>query len=92
MCTYTTLLVHNNIIIFGESSDNDREKIMMFFTSTSPRYPIRAHRLALLIGEGIQPSISLEVVTTLLHGLLPHSENEVNTNKNLDAEFPSLQQ
>jgi hypothetical protein len=25
-----------------------------------------------------------------LHSLLTHSENGVNTNKNLDAEFPSL--
>jgi hypothetical protein len=27
-----------------------------------------------------------------LHGLLPHSKNGVNTNKNLDAELPSLEQ
>jgi hypothetical protein len=27
-----------------------------------------------------------------LHGLLPHSKNGVNTNKNLDAELPSLKQ
>jgi hypothetical protein len=92
MRTCTTLLVHNNIILVGESSEKDREENMMFFMSTSPRYPIIAHRLALLIGECIQPSISLEVVTILLHGLLPHSENGVNTNKYLDAEFPSLQQ
>jgi hypothetical protein len=63
------------------------EKNMMLFTSTSPMYPITAHRLALLIGEGIQPSISLEVVTILLHGLLPHSENGVNTNMNLMLNF-----
>ena len=68
------------------------KKNMMFFMSTLPRYPIIAHRLALLICEGIQPSISLEVVTIFLHGLLPHSQNGVNTNKNLDVEFPSLQQ
>jgi hypothetical protein len=67
-------------------------KYMMFFMRTSSRYPITAHRLALLIGEGIQPSISLKVVTILLHGLLPHFENGVNTNKNLDVELPSLQQ
>jgi hypothetical protein len=60
---------------------------MMLFTSTLPRYPITAHRLVLLIGEDIQPSISLEVVTILLHGLLPHSENGVNTNKNLMLNF-----
>ena len=90
MRTYTTLPVHNNIILVGESSDKDREENMMLFTSTSPRYPIRAHRLALLIREGIQPSISLEVVTILLNDLLPHFENGVNTNKNLDVEFPSL--
>jgi hypothetical protein len=65
---------------------------MIFFTSTSPMYSITAHRLALLIGEGIQPSISLEVVTILLYDLLPYSENGVNTNKNLDVELPSLQQ
>jgi hypothetical protein len=90
MCTYITLPVHNNIIIFGQSSENDREENMIFFTITYPRYPISAHRLALLIGKGIQPSISLEVVTILLHGLLMHSENKINTNKNLDVEFPSL--
>jgi hypothetical protein len=60
--------------------------------STSPRYPITVHRLALLIGESIQPSISLEVVTILLHGLLPNFESRGNTIKNLDAELPSLQQ
>ena len=90
MHTYTTLPVHNNIILVSESSEDDREENMMFFTSTFARYPITTHRLALLIGEGIQPSISLEVVTILLHGLLTHSENGVNTNKNLDAEFLSL--
>jgi hypothetical protein len=68
------------------------EKNMMFLTGTSPRYPIIAYRLALLIDEGIQPSISLEVVTILLYGLLPHSKNGVNTNKNFDTELPSLQQ
>jgi hypothetical protein len=56
------------------------------------KVPITTHGLALLIGEGIQSSISLEVVTILLHGLLPHSKNGVNTNKNLDVELPSLQQ
>ena len=90
MRTYTTLPVHNNIILVGESSEKDREENMMLLTSTSPSYPIKAHRLALLIGEGIQPAILLEVVTILLHGLFMHFENEVNTNKNLDAEFPSL--
>jgi hypothetical protein len=86
------LPVHNNIILVSENNKKDRAKNMVFFANTSPRYPITAHRLALLIGEGIQPSIPLEVVTILLHGLLLHSENGVNTNKNLDAEFPSLQQ
>ena len=65
---------------------------MMFFTSTSPRYPIIAHCLVFVIGEDIQLSISLEVVTILLHGLFPHVENGANTNKNLDVEFPNLQQ
>ena len=87
MHTYTILSVHKNIIIVSESSEEDREENMMFFTSTSPRYPITAHPLVLLIGEGIQPSISLEVVTILLHDLLMHFENE---DKNLDAEFPIL--
>jgi hypothetical protein len=91
MRTYTTLPVHNNIILIGESSEKDGKKNMMLLTGTSPRYPITAHGLALLIGEGIQPSISLEVVTILMHGRLPHSKNGVNTNKNLDAELPSLQ-
>jgi hypothetical protein len=68
------------------------KKNMIFFTSTSPRNPITTHRLALLIGKGIQPSILLEVVTILLHGLLRHSENKVNTNKILDAELSSMQQ
>jgi hypothetical protein len=68
------------------------EKNMMFLTGTLPRYPIIAHRLALIIGEGIQPSISLEVVTILFYGLLPHSKNGINTNKNFDTELPSLQQ
>jgi hypothetical protein len=68
------------------------EKNRMLLSGTSPRYPITAHRLALLIGEGIQPSISLEVVTILLHGLLPHFKIGVNMNKNLDVELPSLQQ
>ena len=90
MRTYTTLPVHNNIILVGESSEEDREENMMFFSSTSPRYPITAYRLALLIGESIQPSITLEVVTILLHSLLTHFENIVSTNKNLDVEFPSL--
>ena len=63
---------------------------MMLFTSISPRYPITAHRLALLIGEGIQPSISLEVVIILLHDIFTHSENGVHTNKNLEVEFLSL--
>jgi hypothetical protein len=92
MRTYTTLPVHNNIILVGESRKKDREENMMLFASTSPGYPITAHRLALLIGEGIQPAISLEVVTIRLHGLLPHSKNGVNTKKNLDAELPSLKQ
>ena len=90
MHTYTTLPIYNNIILVGENSEEDREENMIFFTSISPRYPITVHRLALLIGEGIHPSISLEVVTILLHGLLTHSANGVNTNKNLDAEFLSL--
>ena len=90
MLTYTTLLVHNNIILVGESSKNDRKENVMLFVSTPPRYIITAQRLTLLIDEGIQPSISLEVVTILLHGLLPHFENGVNTNKNLNTEFPNL--
>ena len=90
MRTYTTLPVHNNIILLGESSEEDREENMMLFTNTFPKYPINAHRLALLIGEDIHTSILLEVVTILLHGLLTHSENGVNTNKNLDAKFASL--
>ena len=83
--------VHNNIILVGECSKEDREKNKIFFTSTSPRYPIIAHHLALLINKGNQPSISLRIVIILLHGLLPHSENGVNMNKNLDVEFMSLQ-
>ena len=62
----------------------------MLFTSTSPRYPITAHRLVLLIDEGIQSSISLEVVTILLQGILTHSKNGINTNNNIDAEFLNL--
>jgi hypothetical protein len=92
MRTYTTMPVHNNIILVGESGKEDKEKNMMLFASTSLGYPITANRLVLLIGEGIQPSISLEVVTILMHGLLPHSKNGVNTKKNLDAELPSLKQ
>ena len=92
MLTYTTLLVHNNIVLVGESSENDRKKNVMLFASTPPRYPITAHGLTLLIGEGIQPAITLEVVTILLGGLRSHFQNGVNTNKNLDAELPSLQQ
>jgi len=65
---------------------------MMFFTSTSPRYPIIAHCLVFLIGEGIQSSISPEVVTIFLYGLLPHSKIGINTNKKIDVEFLSLQQ
>ena len=55
-----------------------------------PGYPISVHCLALIIDENIQLSILLEVVTILMHGLLMHFENGVNTNKNLDVEFPSL--
>ena len=62
----------------------------MFFASISSEYPITAHRLALLIGESIQLSISLEVVTILLHDLRSYFENGINTNKNLDVEFFSL--
>jgi hypothetical protein len=51
------------------------EKNRILLTGTSPRYPITTHGLAFLIDEGIQPSISLEVITILLHGLLPHSKN-----------------
>ena len=91
MRTYTTLPVHNNIILVGETKEKDREENMMFFASASPRYPIITHRMALLIGEDIQPSILLEVVTILLYGLLPHFENGVNTIKNLDTGFLSLQ-
>ena len=90
MRTYTTLPVHNNIILVGESNEKNRKDNMMLLTSTSPSYPIRAHRLALLIGDDIQIAISLEVVTILPHGLATHFENGVNTNKNLDVEFPSL--
>ena len=75
MRTYTTLPVHNNIILVGKSSKKDREENVMLFTSIFPRYSISTHRLALLIGEGIQPSILLEVVTILLHGLLMHFAN-----------------
>ena len=65
---------------------------MMFFTSTSPRFHIIAHRLVFLVSEGNQSSNSLIIVIILLHGLLSHSDNGVNMNKNLDAEFLSLQQ
>ena len=90
MLTYTTLPVHNNIVLVGESSEKDRKKNVMLFASTPPRYPITAHGLTLLIGEGIQPAITLEVVTILLGGLRSHFQNGVNTNKNLDTEFSSL--
>ena len=62
----------------------------MFFASTSPGYAITAHRLDLLIGESIQPSILLEVVTITLGGLRSHFQNGVSMNKNLDIEFASL--
>ena len=88
MRTYTTLPVRDHIILIDESSKNDREINIIFFASTSLRYPITTHLLALLIGESIQPSISLEVVIVLTHGLLTHFENEVNPN--LDVEFPSM--
>ena len=91
--TYTTLSVHNNIILVGESNKNGREENMILFANTSPRYShhcASSDGLALLIGESIQPSISLKVVTILLHGLRSHFENGVNTNNNLDVEFPSL--
>ena len=90
MRTYTTLPIRDDIIPVDERSKNDREINIMHFASTSLGYPITTHFLALLIGENIQPSISLEVVTVLMHGLLTHFENGVNTNKNLDVEFPSL--
>ena len=90
MHTYTTLRGHNNIILIGESGEEDKKEKMMPFTSISPRYFITAHHLGLILGEGSQPSTSLEVVTILLHGLLTHYENGVNTNKNLDAKFSRM--
>ena len=55
------------------------EELRAVFTSTSPRYPVFPHRLVLYIGEVVEPTISLEIVTHVLEVRGPEIQNKFIT-------------
>lgn len=78
--TNTGLPIHDNVVFVRKGEENDGEKLVAFFTSTSPRQPILLHSLVFLLGEVVEPTIPLEIITHLFeiqsmyiqNGVIPH--------------------
>ena len=81
------MLIQDNVVIIREGKENDGEKLVALFTSTSPRHPVFPHWLVLYIGETVELTISFEIVT---HVRGPDIQNGLIMHKHLDEEFASL--
>ena len=82
--------IHDNAIIVCEGGKNDGEELGPFFTSSSPGHPVFPRRLVLCIGEAIEPTISLEIVTQVLKVWGQDIQIWLITHKYLDEELASL--
>ena len=60
--TKATLPTHDNVVLVHEGEKNG-EELGALFMSTSPRHSVFPQRLVLRIGEAIEPTIYLEIVT-----------------------------
>ena len=83
--------IQNNVVIVREGGENDGEELGAFFTSTSPRHSIAPHGLVIDIGEVVEPTISLEIVTHVLEVSGSDIQNGLIANEHLDEELASLQ-
>jgi hypothetical protein len=61
--TKATLPIHDKVALVREGGENDGEELGTLFTSISSRHTVFPQRLVLRIGEAIEPTISLEIVT-----------------------------
>lgn len=64
--TDATLPIHDNVVLVREGGENDGEELVTFSTSTSLRHHVFPHRLILLIGEVLEPTTSLVILTYVL--------------------------
>ena len=80
--TNAALPIHDNVILVHEE-ENDGKELVALFTSTSPRHPIFPHRWILLIGEVVEPIISLEIVTHVLEVWGMDIQNKFITHEDL---------
>ena len=48
------------------TEEKNGEELGTFFTSTSSRHPLFPHQLVFNIGEVVEPTISLEIITHVL--------------------------
>jgi hypothetical protein len=64
--TTATLPIQYNVVLIREAGEKDGEKLGAFVTTTSLRHPVVSHGLVSQIGEIVEPTISLEIVTHVL--------------------------
>ena len=88
--TNATLPIQDNVVLVREGGERFGENFGTLFTSTSPRDPVVPHGLVLDIGESVEPTISLEIVTHVFKVRGPDIQNGLITYKHLDEELVSL--
>ena len=82
--------IQDNVVLVREGGEDDGEELGAIFTSTSPRHPVTPHGLVFDIGEVVEPTISIEIVTHVLEVRGPDIQNGLITYKHLDEELASL--
>ena len=90
--TNAILPIHDNVVFVREGRKNDGEELGTLFTSTSPKHPIFPHQLVLCIGEAVEPTISIEIVTHVFEVQGLDIQNRFITHEHLDEELASLQE
>ena len=82
--------IHDYIVLVLEGGEMDGIEFVAFFTITSLRHPIFFHYLIIFIGEAIEPTIFLEIVTHVLKVWGTNIQNGFITHEDLDEELAGL--
>lgn len=58
--------IYDNVVLVCEGVEFDEEDFVVFFTCTSLKHPVLLYDKVFLLGEVVEPTIPLEIVTHLL--------------------------
>lgn len=87
---YTRLSIHDNVIFIREGGEKNGEELVAFFTSTSPKQPVLPHSLVFFLGEVVELTIPLEIVTFFLEVQGTYIQDRFIRIEDLHEEFTGM--